>query len=219
MEKTNRLISLFFLVLILLSSCNSSLNVLKRKYRPGYSIDFSNNYNKKQDLTKKETSDKPQLDCVIEENDSITLLASSSNSESIILNYKSPTFVIPCDTPPKNKMDDPNWSLYKKKEPNPKGNSKWKQIEPYNLAAFFTLLGGVVISALIPTIAGWFFFIILLIVIILSIISLVRIKKNPDRYSKFSKVFDWVFVSIGLLLATFLLLALIIIGASAGGLI
>lgn len=221
MKKINSLVLFIFLIAILVSSCNTSLNIIKRKYRPGYSVNISIDKHQKQAINNEERFVEPQLDSLVENNNYDGLVVSTSNTESIICDYKSPSFIIVCDTPPKNKMDDPNWSLYKEKKPNPNpnGSSKWKPIEPFNLAAFLTLLVGVIVSALIPTIAGGLFFLILLIVIILSIISLARIKKNPNKYSKFSKVFDWVFVSIGLLLATFLLLALLIIGASAGGLI
>jgi hypothetical protein len=219
MKKINSSVLFGLLIAILLSSCNTSLNIIKRKYRPGYSVNISSDKHQKQAIEKVETFAEPKLDSLVEKNNYDGLIASTSNTESVICDYKSPSFIIPCDTPPKNKMDDPNWSLYKEKKPNPQGNSKWKKIEPFNLAAFFILLAGVIISALIPTIGGWLFLLVLLTVIILSIISLVRIKKNPNKYSKFSKVFDWVFVSIGLLLATFILIALLVIGAAAGGLI
>ena len=56
---------LFLLLLFTITSCNVSFDVLKRKYRPGYSLRVSNNNTKFQQL-------KPQYDyCETPETDSL----------------------------------------------------------------------------------------------------------------------------------------------------
>jgi hypothetical protein len=199
---------------IIFSSCNVSMNLLNRKYRPGYSVNVSKRTNPilNQSKFNDETTIESPIDSAVVKNNDYVIVA-SSGTELFINDHQPPINPIACDTPPKKNMEDPNWSLYKPKEPDPGGHSKWKPIEPFNLASYFILLIGVIVASLIQTIGAWFVFLILLMLIAFSIISLIKIKKNPKKYSIFSIVFDWVFVSIGILMALFGLVLLFLFAA------
>ncbi len=208
---TNSLLALFILVgYIMFSSCNSSLNILNRKYRPGYTINFSSKVDDKSDLLKKEEKIQVEAESLTEQNNEENNIVASSNSSELFINrYKSVDYIIPCDTPPRKSIEEP-WSLYKPKETLEEGNSKWKPIEPFNLASFFIILLGLIGGALISP-GVWLFFLLYSVIFIFSIISLIRIKNHPKKYSKFSKVFDWIFVSLGIALISIFLIVLVII--------
>ena len=204
---------LFFLILF--SSCNNSLSILQRKYRSGYSVNYSGKVNRSnQRAEEEEVSGTFKTDTLTAQNEEDNLLASSDNSKLYLKGYKSPDFVIACDTPPKKSVEEP-WSLYKPKEATPHRNSKWKQIEPFNLVTFFVLLLGVIVANILNPAGILFFFLILLLIFILSLISLIRIKKHPKQYSKLSIVFDWIFVTIGAGIITGFLIVLLLMLAGA----
>lgn len=214
--KKNNTVLLILVGLILFSSCNSSLSVLNRKYRKGYTVNLYKRIDNEaiQLNVREQFSDSSSSSSLIKKNNDDNSIASINNSELSIINYQTLSFVMPCDTPPKKNSEEP-WSLYKPKEPLTHGSSKWKQIEPFNLASIFVLLLGVVIASILNPTGILFFLFFFTIIFVFSLISLVRIKKHPKQYSVFSKVFDWILVSIGSLWITILLIILLLFLASA----
>lgn len=191
--------AIFFILFILmvLSSCNTSLNILDRKHRPGYTIEFFNKTNKK---TSRFTEQKQiqicaQSDSIFVQNNYDNVVASSSNGELFISHYSVPCFVMPCDTPPKKDIAEP-WSLYREKEVNDEGKPHGKLMEPFNLMSFAVILLGVILASLLTSAGTAIFLSVMLSILILSLISIIRIRKHPKKYSSFSKVFSWIFFLI-----------------------
>lgn len=186
---------------LILFSCNNSFNVLNRKYQPGYTVNFSNKIKQQSNKIKvqEQIPVESLTDGIVVKNGYVedNSVASLNNSELFINNYKVPDYIMPCDTPPQKSIDEP-WSLYKPKETSEEGYSKWKPLEPFNLASFVFILLGIITGAVLTSTVGvWVFFLLFLPIFVFSFISLIRIKKHPKKYSQISKVFDWIFVSIG----------------------
>jgi hypothetical protein len=208
MKKKNTSIYLFVLfLLITFSSCNVSLNVLNRKYRSGYSIHVSKKISPKLNQSKINDgqSIKSKQDSVIVENNSDDLNVSASNSELFINDCKAPINIIACDTPPKKNEDDPNWSLYNEKKSSSMSKYKGRILEPYGLLAIIFLALGFFISSLLEYLSVWVFLFVFFSVFIMSIISLVKMKKLPDKYMRIFKLTDWIFLAFYILGLFFLL--------------
>jgi len=192
-----RICSVFFiLVLFAFSSCNVSFDVLKRKYRPGYSLLFSKNNIKSNPLKlQEEIVETPEADSLQSSIVDDDLVASTAGPEIKIHLRESSVFLIPCDTPPKKTVDE-NWSLYKEKKPSGKGAYKGRSLEPYNIIAIAFLLFGFFVSGIAAYISFLFFLWIFFSVFSMCIVSLTRIKKYPNKYMRICKVLDWLLLAI-----------------------
>lgn len=196
---------------LVLFSCNNSFTVLDRKYQPGYTFNFSNKIKEQSNQLKEQEqiAVESMTEGLVVKNDYIegNSVASLNNSELFIKKYKVQDYIMPCDTPPQKNIDEP-WSLYKPKETNEEGVHGGKPIEPYSIASFCVIGLFVIIGALVGQVGVWLFFLLFSVLFTLSLISLIRIKKHPNKYSKISKVWNWIFVSLGLLLMLILLIIL-----------
>jgi len=208
MRKINYSTLSLSLLIILFSSCNVSLNILNRKYRPGYSVFSSITKNHRSNILKEQEiliDSCADSGLVIMENN---VVATSDNSELFIDKSEFPEIATPCDTPPKKNTDDPNWSLYKEKNASEVGAYKGRILEPYGTLAIFFLLLGFFITNLLAYLNVWIFLFVFFSVFIMSVISLVKMKKAPDKYMRIFKVTDWIFLAC-YILGLFILLAAI----------
>lgn len=179
-------------ICLILFSCNNSFTILDRKYRPGHSFTFSSNKSQvKTNRNFEEYRNDIKTDSITDAKEDEGF-SCSNNKEPLIINYKPKPIIFVCDTPPKKNVKEPE-SLYKQKDPKElkENPSKGKQLEPFNLASLciLILLGFI-------SVYGIWLLIFPLIIFAFNIISLVRIKRNPGKYKKFSKILAIVLLSI-----------------------
>ena len=201
----------FFFILLgafTFSSCNVSMNVLNRKYRPGFSVTFSKKLNSELNKSKinDEATNDIQKDSTVVENDDGSIVASANSSDLFVNDYIEPVFIMPCDTPPKKIMEDPNFLLYNEKKATGMSKYRGRILEPYGLLADIFLALGFFTTALLEYLSVPLFLFVFFSVFVMSIISLIKMRKMPDKYMRIFKLTDWIFLAF-YIIGLFILLA------------
>lgn len=217
-------VTLFVIVACyVLSSCNNSFTALNRKYRPGFAFLSTTSTGKKENELP--SSKVPETTTPTRENKEDALSCSITKDPVLLKNKFYPVPVnMAYDTPPVKKEEEDFYNPkdaeaqkeqqkeVKKEEPKKATEHTGpKKLEPYGFAALIGTLAMLLIG-----VSGPLVIFIPLGMLALTIISLVRMKRNKGKYCVFSKIIAYILLSfyslfvLGLLIAFIIILAAII---------
>lgn len=199
---------------LLCYSCNTSLSLLDRRYRPGYTIEFTKNCAPELKNQSSETLVPIQPIRSYED-----LEVCSKETTNPVIHPKPLAEINTISEPIENKTIQPMQVISKKKVSEQslitkeklkrvnEGEPSGKPMEPFSLVACVLLglgiLAGVIFYSA-PLLAILLGLVTLGLIFIFSMISLRRIDKHPDKYSKVSKILDQVFIITSTLVFVFL---------------
>lgn len=195
---------------LLLYSCNNSLSVLNRKYRPGYTIEFSKTPTPQRTVQLPECisetvpvyNDEALIACV----DQPDQPDQPQQHRKIPVVFKSvEPNLIQCQPITTKKTEKKIKRLLfskRKKQLKPDESTTGKPLEPFNLVACFLIGAGILAGVLLHAtglLAVLLFLGTLALVLLFSLISARRMEKYPERYSKVSRILNYIFAICGII--------------------
>lgn len=196
-------------ILLLLYSCNTSLSVLSRRYRPGYTVEFSKDCSPgpKRQLPETILPIEPspcieELTACIDEKDQSPVHSECIQKIPIVVDPIQNNTIQAQPVIPENKSSKSFFFVKKKRAKQSEERGSEKPLEPFNLIACFLIGAGILAGVLLQATglpALLLFLLTLGLVFIFSLISMRRMEKYPERYSKVSKILNYIFALCGII--------------------